>query len=177
MTIPAHARSADFTSYGGDVNKRNYLGEGNVDPETDFGAADLNRTAADLASVVRTIPFCVITFTQDDTGTADPTVNKVFMQTGVRTSDYDGGAPPSGFPSVTRNNDGDVTITFSSSYADPYGNTATLNLASAEGGTSDGGAAAVVSSTVATASTVNVLTFVASSGAAATDRAVTVVIY
>jgi hypothetical protein len=40
---------------------------------------------------------------------------------GRRLTSYEGNAAPSGFPSASRNGNGDVTFTFASSYQDPYG--------------------------------------------------------
>jgi hypothetical protein len=121
---PAWSREVAHTDYGGNVNKVNYLSRGKIDALTDVGAADLCRLAADLEAVVRTAPFAVISYTCNDNvvmGVAPPTIRSAFMMTGVRTTSYQGGAAPSGFPSSARNGDGNVTFTFAGSYSDPYG--------------------------------------------------------
>ena len=41
--------------------------------------------------------------------------------TGVNSTSYEGGSPPTGFPSGARVGDGSITLTFASSYTDAYG--------------------------------------------------------
>jgi hypothetical protein len=41
--------------------------------------------------------------------------------TGVQLTSYAGDTPPSGFPSASRNGNGDITFTFAASYLDEYG--------------------------------------------------------
>lgn len=120
-TLPAWTRTATHESYGGHVNKTDYLGQGPIDALTDMAASDVCRMAADLAACVRTAPFCVITYTCNDSSPAAPTVHSVYMMTGISESDYAGDSPPTGFPSLARNGNGDVTISFDSSYEDDYG--------------------------------------------------------
>lgn len=117
--LPAWSRSADHTYYGGHPNKANYQSQGVVNPRTDVGAEAIARLSADLAAAVNTSPMWVITYL--DGGGGAPTVESVYGMTGVRTTSYGGGSPPTGFPSAARNGTGDVTFTFASSYADPYG--------------------------------------------------------
>lgn len=122
--LPAWTRTAAHGQYGGDINKTNYLSQGVIDPTTDVGAEEITRIAADLEALARTAPFAVITYLCRDTGggggPAAPTVETVFMMTGVRLTSYFGDAAPSGFPSAARNGNDDVTFTFASSYTDPY---------------------------------------------------------
>lgn len=117
---PAWTRTATHANYGGDVNKRNLLSVGVVDAQTDVGAEELARLAADLAAVTSTAPFMVITYLNNDGTPAAPTVEVVYGMTGTTLTQYAGDAPPSGFPSAARNGNGDVTFTFASSYADDY---------------------------------------------------------
>lgn len=118
---PAWTRSASFAYYGGDTSKRNFYGQGVVDPQTDVSAEEHARMCADLEAVARTMPFAEITYKNNDTSPAVPTIEIVYMQTGVVLVSYPGDTPPSGFPSAARNGTGDVTFTFASSYTDPYG--------------------------------------------------------
>lgn len=118
---PAWARTVDHADYGGHVNKTNYQSQGVVNPRTDVGAEAIARMTADLAAVVRTAEFFEATILCNDASPAAPTVESVLMMTGVRTSPYAGDAPPTGFPTVTRNGTGDFTITFAASYSDAYG--------------------------------------------------------
>lgn len=118
---PIWTRAAVHTQYGGDVNKRNLLSVGVVDAQTDVGAEQLARLVADMEAIARTAPFLIINYTNNDTAPAAPTVNTVYMMTGVNTTTYAGNAPPLGFPSGARNGTGDVTFTLSASYSDPYG--------------------------------------------------------
>ena len=118
---PAWTRTADFSHYGGHASKENYLGRGAIDALTDVGAEEFSRMVADAAAATRTAPFAVITYSCNDTSPDAPTVEFVYMMTGIRTVSYEGDAPPSGFPSAARNGDGDVTFTFASSYSDEYG--------------------------------------------------------
>jgi len=119
--LPAWSRAADHTVYGGHLQKVNYQSQGVVNPRTDFGAEALCRLAADAEATVRTCPFAVVTLLNRDASPAAPTIEAVYMMTGVRATSYDGSAAPTGFPSAARNGTGDVTMTFAASYADPYG--------------------------------------------------------
>jgi len=118
---PAWVRTSDLTTYGGDINKHNHLGQGAIDGLTDVGAEAFSRMTADIAAALRTGPFLTLTYTCDDTTPAAPTVNVAAGMMGVRLTSYAGAAPPPGFPSVARNGNGDVTLTFATSYTDPYG--------------------------------------------------------
>ena len=104
------------------------MGVGAVDPLTDVSAENFSRLVSDLAALAHTAPFAVITYLTNDTSPAAPTIETVYMMTDVRTSSYEGDAAPAGFPSATRNNHGDVTFTFSSSYNDDYGVAGALSL-------------------------------------------------
>ena len=118
---PAWTRTADHTQYGGHENKQNFMGVGCINAQTDVGAENLCRAAADLAAAIRTLPFCVMTLLCNDSSPAAPTIEFVNMMTGVRVTSYAGDAAPSGFPSAARNGNGDITVTFDSSYDDDYG--------------------------------------------------------
>ncbi len=117
---PAWIRSGDFTVYGGNLNKQNYLLRGVVDPNTDVSAEQFARMTADLAAIARVAPFCVMVLQLNDTSPAAPTVQRVNMMTGVRNTSYAGGSAPTGFPSAARVSNGVCTVTFSSSYSDEY---------------------------------------------------------
>jgi hypothetical protein len=118
---PAWTRTASHTQYGGHVNKENYLSQGVIDAETDFGAEHLCRLAADMEALVRVAPFAVLTYLSNDSSPAAPTIEDVFMMTGISSVSYAGGAPPSGFPSGSRSSTGRNVLTFAASYTDPYG--------------------------------------------------------
>jgi len=117
---PAWVRSADFTQYGGDPNKANYQSQGVVNPRTDVGAEGFSRLASDMAAVARVAEFCSMQVLCDVLGSSS-TVESCRLMSGVASLSYLGTAPPTGFPTVTRNGSGDVTITFSGSYTDEYG--------------------------------------------------------
>lgn len=119
--LPAWTRTASHTNYGGDTNKHNYLSRGAIDALTDVGAEAVCRLAADMEAIARVAPFATLTYLCDDGGGNPPTVETVFMMTGVRLTSYVANAAPTGFPSATRSGDGDVTFTFLSTYNDPYG--------------------------------------------------------
>jgi hypothetical protein len=119
--LPAWSRTASHTQYGGNVDKRDYMGVGPVDALTDVSAAQFCRATADLAAAVRTLPMCVMTLLCNDTSSAAPTIEFVNMMSSVpRTTSYAGDSAPAGFPSAARNNNGDITVTFDSSYTDEY---------------------------------------------------------
>jgi hypothetical protein len=117
---PAWTRSATFDQYGGHVDKANYQSQGVVNPRTDVGAEGFSRLVSDIAAVIRTAEFCVMQIRCDVGGTAT-SVEHCRLMTGVSVASYVGTAPPTGFPTVTRNGSGDVSITFASSYLDEYG--------------------------------------------------------
>src|SRR6478609_5156818 len=118
---PAWVRSSDLVSYGGDPLKHNHLGVGVIDGLTDIGAEEFSRMTGDLAACMRTAPFLTLTYTCDDTTPAAPTVSIASGMIGYRNTPYGGATPPTGFPSIARNGNGDVTLTFASSYLDVYG--------------------------------------------------------
>ena len=82
---PAWTRSSAHTTYGGDLNKRNHLSQGVVDPETDLGAEQLTRMTEDLAAIARVSPFSVITYTNNDGSPAAPTISTVLQMNGTNT--------------------------------------------------------------------------------------------
>src|SRR5574342_207944 len=118
---PLWTRQTDHTQYGGHLQKQNYLSQGVVNSITDVGAEDFCRMCSDLAAVARTSPMWIITYLCNDGSPAAPTIEIVRGATGVRLVSYAGGSPPTGFPSAARNGNGDVTFTFSATYADEYG--------------------------------------------------------
>ena len=126
--VPAWVRTNDPATYGGQLEKKNYQSQGMVNPRTDVDATQFVRLCEDMAALARTAPLAVLRYTTDDTGMADPTVHSCIMMSGVHAVDYDGGSPPAGFPTVLRNGDGDVTITFTPQLADAYGITADIDL-------------------------------------------------
>lgn len=118
---PAWLRTVAIGHYGGHASKENYLSRGAIDALTDVAAEEFVRMTADLATTVRTAPFAIITYLNNDTSPAAPTIERVLMMTGVNLTSYAGGSPPSGFPSAARNGTGRVTFTFAASYLDEYG--------------------------------------------------------
>lgn len=118
---PAWLRANTHVEYGGDLNKRNFLSQGVIDPQTDVGADQFSRIVADMEALSRTCPFAIFTFRNNDTSPAAPLVQSVFMMPGVRKTSYAGDAAPSGFVSGARNGTGDATFTFQNSYFDAYG--------------------------------------------------------
>jgi hypothetical protein len=171
-TLPPWTRTANHESYGSHVNKRDFGAQGTVHPETDVQASDLQRLGSDLAAVVRTAPKAVITYAQNDTGTDDPVVLVCKLQTGIAVASYAGDAPPSGFPTAIRQGDGDVVLTFASTYDDEFGTSGAFEVTDALGG-GEGTAFLNVVCEVTSATTVRVRCFDAD-GAADTDRTVTV---
>jgi len=121
LGLPAWARSADHTYYGGHLQKANYLNQGVIDPLTDVSAEAICRAAEDLAAIARTTPFCVLSYTGSDTVPAAPTISAAYLMTGIQTVSYLGSSPPSGFPSASRVGDGQCSFVFASTYADAYG--------------------------------------------------------
>lgn len=168
---PAWTRTTSHTFYGGDVNKTNFLSQGAVDPTTDVVAEELARLAADLEALVRTAPFAVIRYLNNDASPAAPTIEFVCMMTGVRLVSYAGDAAPSGFPSAARNGTGDVTFTFASSYSDDYGVSGSFGVSTAEA-SPNGQTAFFADADIVTATTVRVKCFDAA-GAAIGDKRVT----
>src|SRR5574343_765314 len=116
---PSWVRNADPTTYGGNTEKRNYMGQAVCNAQTDVGAEQYVRLAADVAGMVRANPFCVIRGTATD-ASSSVYVEACIMQTGVAAA-YAGASPPSGFPTVAYSSSGVFTVTFASSYTDPYG--------------------------------------------------------
>ena len=126
---PAWERTTSVADYGGDASKTDYLGIGNVNPKTDVSAAQFLRMVSDLSAAVRASPLCTITFTCRDTVPDDPLVTSVTgMIWSYQGSGYDGGTPPTGYPSVFRIGDGHVRIAFAATYADDFGVSGSLDI-------------------------------------------------
>ncbi len=127
--LPAWTRSADYIQYGGDPNKANYQSQGVVNPRTDVGAEGFSRLVADAAAIVRAAEFGSMLIVCDDTTPGPATVEHCRLMVGVVVIPYVGSAPPGGlslglpllFPTVARNGNGDVSITFPATYNDEYG--------------------------------------------------------
>lgn len=172
--VPAWMRQNDFASYGGNLLKKNFASRGAINPKTDVGAEAFSRITADLAAVARTAPFGVFTILCDDSTPAAPTVEYATLMTGVRVASYLGSAPPTGFPSIARNGNGDFTMTFAASYNDPYGVAGAFTLKSPRA--SLGGATAGTATwEILTATTLRIRAF-AALGTAYSNARVTVTV-
>jgi len=126
---PAWTRTATAATYGGHTDKSNYQQQSVCNPRTDVDAGEYIRAAEDLATAVRVSPFAILSLTCNDSGTpAAPTVSFVVQSNGQTTSSYSGDTPPSGFPTCTRNGDGDVTIQWDTLLSDAYGEEAAPNI-------------------------------------------------
>lgn len=122
---PAWLRTVSYADYGGHASKENFLSRGAINPLTDVAAEEFSRMVGDQAAVVRTAEFGVFTILCRDGGGASdlpPLIEfAAMMPSGVRTTSYSGDAAPAGFPSGVRNGNGDITLTFDTSYTDDYG--------------------------------------------------------
>lgn len=174
---PAWTRTAGISQYGGNVDKRNYMGIGPIDALTDWSAEEFCRMTADVVAMVRTSAFAAMTVLCNDTSPAAPTIEFVCLMTGVRTTSYAGDAAPSGFPSASRNGDGDVTITFASSYADEYGVSASYAPTQAKASAHATSAVARVSTAEISGQTVRVRTVLGNTGAAVADARFTLEVH
>lgn len=125
---PAWSRTASHDIYGGDVDKENLQSIGATNAKTDVGADAFVRACADLAADTRTAAFSKLLITCNDSVPGAPTIQCVHQMTGVRLTSYVGDAAPSGFPSASRNGNGDVTVTWAASYSDPYGVSEATNI-------------------------------------------------
>ncbi len=164
---PAWTRVASFSNYGGNTLKQNYLTRGAINALTDVAAEEFSRMVSDVAAAARTAPFAVMRVLCNDGSPAAPTIEFCELMTGVRVTSYAGNAAPTGFPSGSRNGNGDVTITFASSYLDEYGVSGAFTPATAAASvnsSSGAGASAVISG-----QTVRVACTGASTGAALSD--------
>lgn len=171
---PAWARANDHTVYGGHTDKINYQSQGVVNPQTDVGAEGYCRIAADMEAVHRTAPFVVLRLLCNDSSPAAPTIQLVNQMTGIRSTSYAGGSAPSGFPSGARNGNGDVTLTWASSYTDSYSVSASVNISHATAQL-HGATAGDVTIDIAAANVLRVRAFNAA-GAALSDALVTVTV-
>lgn len=171
---PSWVRNSDYTTYGGNVNKANYQGQGKVNARTDVDAEEFARMTADLAAIMRTASMCVLTFTCRDTAVLDPLVTEASMQpSGAVTVSYSGDAPPAGFPTVERIGDGHVRVTFDASYTDPYGVSGAFAPSQAIPGAH--GSTGLDVGVVISGATVDV--YITSGGAAATDKSATLEVW
>ncbi len=164
---PAWSRTADYQSYGGNLNKVNYQSQGVTNPLTDISAEQHARLCEDTAAATRTASFADMTVQCDDVTLGPPTITAVDMMTGVQLASYVGNVPPTGFPSAARNGNSDVTLTFDSSYTDDYGVSENLSLVHAIA--TPHGTTALTETVTVTATTVRVKIFVANTGVLATN--------
>lgn len=173
---PSWTRTVDVSDYGGDAQKSDYLNIGPVNPRTDVSCAQFLRLVADMASATRAMPLCTIEFTCRDTLTTDPLITSVTGQIwSYSGSGFDGGSPPTGYPTVTRIGDGHVRVTFASSYSDDFGVSGDIAVRAAipsSASTTYGAAHDVISSTVVDVWLANHTT-----GAAAVDGSGSVTIW
>lgn len=175
---PAWTRTAGISQYGGNVDKRNYMGIGPIDALTDWSAEEICRMTADLAACVRTAPFAVITFTTNDLSPAAPTISAINLMTGVLSVSYAGNAAPAGYPSASRVGDGRVRFAFSSSYSDEYGVSGAFSPTHAIATVHSDSAAYIVTTSVNTGGvgTVDVRAYT-DAGVAAQDVTITVEVH
>lgn len=115
---PAWVKTNDHATYGGRTDKRNFAGKGSVNGQTDVSAEEWVRACADLGALVRTAPLAVITYTADDTGTNDPTLDDVDSMVAA--------------PTGTRVADGQIRLTWAASYTDEYGVSGDIHIIGAE---------------------------------------------
>lgn len=165
---PTWLRQNSHVDLGGHTEKKNYQSQDAINGRTDLSAQNVCRIAADLAAVGRTAPFCTLTYTQDDTGTANPTIDSYETMAG---------ADPTG----VRDGDGDVTWTWANSYLDAYSQSGDVHILQA---------VAMVHGTTAAAATCEILDTNADdlneivrvrcfddTGASVTDRTVTLIVW
>ncbi len=97
------------------------------------------------------------------------------MQTGITSGSYLGSAAPSGFPTAARNGNGDISVTFLSSYGDDFNVSGSFSISSLLPG--------LVSSTAGTATaervsgTVVRLRAFSSAGTAISDARITLSVW
>ncbi len=174
---PAWVRTASFSNYGGSTTKHDYMGIGAIDPYTDLAASEFSRMVSDMAACARTAPFAVITYVCTDSGAGEPSVEAVYMMTAVTTVSYLGEHGPVGFPSIARNGNGDVTVTFASSYNDEYAVAGAFAIRHANGSAhATGGVHRVVTTEIVTSTTLRVRVF-DDAGVAVSDPRVTVLVF
>jgi hypothetical protein len=169
---PPWVRTVSFENYGGHDDKRDFGGQGAINPYTDVSAAEFSRMVSDVAAVVRTAAIGVLTVQCNDSSPAAPTVESINMMTGVLPAGYEGDAAPSGFPSLARDGDGHFTITMPSPLTDDYGVSAAVAIQNAMG-TAHATSAAIVTCEITSATTIVVRVFTDTGGAIA-DALVTV---
>jgi hypothetical protein len=189
--LPAWTRTATFEQYGGHTAKENFLGRSAINPVTDVDATEFSRMTTDLAVLVRTAPFAVMTIVCQDTqhrgfddegqpifipGPATPLIEYAALMTGVRNTIYEGDAPPTGYPSVVRTGTGEFTVTFATSYADEYGVAAAYAPRAAQATVAFAGGSAACAHAWVTGQTVQVA-LVADTGGTAADQRVSLIVW
>jgi hypothetical protein len=166
---PAWERTANHETYGGNINKRNYQSQGPVNPRTDVDAAEFSRMVADVAAMVQTAPFAVLTFTTNDTSPAAPTVDNY--------NGMHGSAPPTG----ARVSNGVAQFDWDASYLDAYGVSGDVHITHAVAtchGTGGNMATVVISDPDANSKNERVTVYATDdTGTASTDITVSVVVY
>jgi hypothetical protein len=113
--LPSWARSTSIESYGGDVDKEDLLGVGNINPLTDISAAQIASLSSHLAAAIRTAPLCIIQLSLSDFS-----ITNFYSQWGNGLS----------FAPTVVENSPDFTLTFQSNYTDEYGQSQAINIKS-----------------------------------------------
>lgn len=111
---PVWVKINDHATYGGRTDKRNFAGKSSVNAQTDLSAEEWVRACADLGAVSRTAALATITYTADDTGSADPSIDNIVSMVAA--------------PTATRVSDGVTRLTWASSYTDEYGVSGSVNI-------------------------------------------------
>jgi hypothetical protein len=100
--LPIWSRTATTLDYGGHPNKKDYLGIGAVNAQTDVTAAQLCRLTEDAAAIAMMSPLFMMYITAVAGSPITFTVQRVRSLWGANTdTPYAGAAPPTGFPQAT----------------------------------------------------------------------------
>jgi hypothetical protein len=168
---PAWTRATTFDQVGGHENKQDFGGRKGLDALTDVNAEQFARLTADVPAMVRTAPFCILSFGCIDTPSGAPPVlggyydgaivtsGGVHMMTGVRMTAYAGDEPPAGYPSAVRVSNGCIDITFAASYTDAFGVEGAFSITQVKPGCAVATAVQRVVATVTSSTTVRVSVF------------------
>ena len=115
---PVWVRTNDHTTYGGNINKRNYQSQGAVNALTDISAEEYVRVTADLEAIGRTSPFAIMAYDNNDSPRAPPTIRDYSAMSGSA-------------PTAVSNANGDVTFSWNGSYLDSYSVSGDIHITAA----------------------------------------------
>lgn len=123
--FPIWSRATSMQYYGGNTQKRDYVGVGAINAKTDVSAAQFARITADLEEAARMATLCrLVVSVNDGAGTSQVLFASVAWAQPM-TVPYDGALAPAGYPLIALSS-GIMKVGLPASAVDSYGTSADI---------------------------------------------------